>query len=384
MWGLFGQVKGFIKPEKIWIDNNVFRLHHKATVVIFVTASLLVTSKQYIGDPIDCIVDGVPGGIMDTYCWIHSTFSIPSRWTGKQGTENPHPGISPMADLKDGDDVKYHKYYQWVCFVLFLQAAFFYIPRYLWKTAEGGKIKLLIQGLKEPLLGDDAKANQIDNIVKYWRLHRGTHSLYALKFFFCEILNFVNVIGQIYFTDFFLGGEFLTYGRDVLAYSEMEPEDRPDPMAKVFPKVTKCTFYKYGPSGTVEKKDGLCVLPLNIINEKIYIFIWFWLIIVSAITGIYLLYRIATIFGSQIRVALIAAKGGKSISRSEVETILEPMSLSALEKLGDWLVLYFIVKNLDVLTVNQIIRKLYKEAENNISNTETLKLLSKPPQSSQV
>jgi hypothetical protein len=37
-----------------------------------------------------------------------------------------------------------------------------------------------------------------------------------------------------------------------------------------------------------------------------------------------------------------------------VETILEPMSLSALEKLGDWLVLYFIVKNLDVLTVNQV------------------------------
>ena len=82
------------------------------------------------------------------------------------------------------------------------------------------------------------------------------------------------ILFQIYFTDFFLGGEFLSYGRDVLAYSEMEPEDRPDPMAKIFPKVTKCTFFKYGPSGTVEKKDGLCVLPLNIINEKIYIFIW--------------------------------------------------------------------------------------------------------------
>ena len=128
--------------------------------------------------------------------------------------------------------------------------------------------------LKEPIIDADSKGNQIDNIVKYWRLHRGTHSLYAVKFFVCEVLNFVNVIGQIYFTDFFLGGEFMSYGRDVLAYSEMEPEDRPDPMAKVFPKVTKCTFFKYGPSGTVEKKDGLCVLPLNIINEKIYIFIW--------------------------------------------------------------------------------------------------------------
>ena len=34
--------------------------------------------------------------------------------------------------------------------------------------------------------------------------------------------------------------------------TEKEPEDREDPMARVFPKVTKCTFHKFGPSGTVE------------------------------------------------------------------------------------------------------------------------------------
>ena len=33
------------------------------------------------GDPIDCIVDpDVPQNVMDTYCWIHSTFSIPNRY----------------------------------------------------------------------------------------------------------------------------------------------------------------------------------------------------------------------------------------------------------------------------------------------------------------
>jgi hypothetical protein len=42
------------------------------------------------------------------------------------------------------------------------------------------------------------------------------------------------------------------------------------------------------------------------------------------------------------------------VSRGEVETILDPVSLSQLEKIGDWLVLYFIVKNLDLLTVNQV------------------------------
>jgi hypothetical protein len=39
-------------------------------------------------------------------------------------------------------------------------------------------------------------------------------------------------------------------------------------MAKVFPKVTKCTFHKYGPSGTVEKKDGLCVLVSILSNSR--------------------------------------------------------------------------------------------------------------------
>ena len=80
--------------QKNTFNSNVFRLHYKATLVVFVLASLLVTSRQYIGDPIDCIVDGVPGGIMDTYCWIHSTYSIPTRWTGKEGHVVPHPGNS--------------------------------------------------------------------------------------------------------------------------------------------------------------------------------------------------------------------------------------------------------------------------------------------------
>ncbi len=341
------------------------------------------------------MVDGVPGDMMDTYCWIHSTFSIPSRWQGEKGTDIVYPGISPHADLKPDEEVKYHKYYQWVCFFLFFEAVMFYIPRYLWKQSEGGKIRMLVQGLMEPLIDEETKADQVALIVKYFRLNRGTHTLYALRYFACEVLNFVNVIAQISFIDFFVGGEFLAYGLDVINYSEMEPEERPDPMHVVFPKLTKCTFHKYGPSGTVQKLDGLCVLPLNIINEKIFIFLWFWLVVVAAITGVFLLYRLAVLAGPQIRVALITVKvrikssftlhaalidmlfsqGGKSTKRSDVEAILDPSSLSYMEKIGDWLVLYFICKNLDVLTVNDLIRHLHKsEAGNNANDTETLKL----------
>ena len=50
-----------------------------------------------------------------------------------------------------------------------------------------------------------------------------------------------------------------------------DPEDRLDPMARIFPRVTKCTFKKFGPSGTLQTHDSLCVLPVNIINEVTFL-----------------------------------------------------------------------------------------------------------------
>ncbi len=63
-------------------------------------------------------------------------------------------------------------------------------------------------------------------------------------------------------------------------------EDRLDPMIYIFPRMTKCTFHKFGATGEVEKLDALCILPLNIVNEKIYIFIWFWFLILGALSAL--------------------------------------------------------------------------------------------------
>jgi hypothetical protein len=56
-------------------------------------------------------------------------------------------------------------------------------------------------------------------------------------------------VGNIFFVDVFLGGAFLKYGTDVVRYSGLDQENRTDPMIVVFPRVTKCTFHKFGPSG---------------------------------------------------------------------------------------------------------------------------------------
>lgn len=61
MDGLFGSLKKFISPPKVLIDNHAFRVHYRATFVVLLAFSLMVTSKQYFGDPIDCISkDDIP------------------------------------------------------------------------------------------------------------------------------------------------------------------------------------------------------------------------------------------------------------------------------------------------------------------------------------
>ena len=42
-------------------------------------------------------------------------------------------------------------------------------------------------------------------LVKYIKETLHSHNFYAFKYFLCDILNFVNVIGQMYLINTFLG-----------------------------------------------------------------------------------------------------------------------------------------------------------------------------------
>jgi len=314
---VFGAVAPlFHKWDSACIDNHIFRLHYRATVIILLAAGALVTSGQFFGDPINCMSDGVSAGIMDIYCWIHSTYSVNDKFNGTLGVDFAHPGLG--EDDVNGDRAGYthHKFYQWVIFVLTLQAGMFYLPRLLWKSAEGGVMKLLTANLTDiqAFMNKSSRREGVDLISKYYNITPSRRGTYFMKFVTCEVLNLVNVIGQIYFTDMFLGYQFTKYGRDVLAQSEMDLNLREDPMHKVFPKVAKCSFKLYGPSGSIQRHDALCVLPLNIINEKIYIFLYFWFVFLGTLSAVCLLYRLATIFSHDLRVMIIFARSDRSVS----------------------------------------------------------------------
>ena len=332
----------FNHNNKDVIDDQVFRLHYQLTFVILLTGSVAITMTQYVGEPIHCIFDGIPTKFADTFCWIHSTFTIPRGPTA----DFPHVGIKPTPSDAKEEDIIHHKYYQWVCFVLFAQAVAFYIPRYLWKTAVGGKVRMLLQDLPSlELSQDDKKREQVRNVGWYLWSHRQNFTGLYLKYLACQVLNLVNTIGQIFFINKFLGGNFLTYGIDILSASESS--NRPDPMAVVFPKMSKCTFHKFGPSGTVEVKDGLCVLALNILNEKIYSFLWFWLIALAVVTFIGLCYDVYKFY---LRPSI------RNLNRR-----LNP---------GVGFMMDVLDKNLDEDTTGMIMKSLIVHAQPSLSSTE--------------
>ncbi|KAJ8959020.1 hypothetical protein NQ318_022273 [Aromia moschata] len=258
--------KSLIKLEQVHTDNNVFKLHYKVTVIMLLAFSILLTN-----------------------------------------------GLIPGLGLPDKpSDVSRQGYYQWVCIVFVVQALIFYFPRYLWKTWEGGRLRLLL--------------SDITNIILRYVLKDG--------------------LGQIHFLDWLITGNFSMYGIAYAMYNHVNP------MNSVFPKVTKCTFHKFGPSGTRQNFDGLCILPLNILNEKFFLILWYWLFLLLFVSFCALIYRALFLFVPKFRVYLLRAQT-RSFERGMAQTVVDNISY------GDFFVLYKIGKNLNPIMYKELVQGMH-------------------------
>ncbi|XP_044726738.1 innexin inx3 [Chrysoperla carnea] len=351
--GMVSALAGFVKVryliDKAIIDNMVFRCHYRITSAILFLCCIIVTANNLIGDPIQCINDSVPGHVINTFCWITYTFTMPGLYNKPIGTHVPHPGLG-----NDLEEKQFHSYYQWVPFVLFFQGLLFYAPHWIWKNWEEGKIRLISDGIRGTMIGgEQERAFRAERLIQYIMDTLHLHNTYAFGYFFCEALNFINVVLNIIFVDKFLGGTFMSYGVDVLRFSNLNQENRTDPMVQVFPRITKCTFHKFGASGTIQKHDAMCVLALNILNEKIYIFLWFWFIILAVLSGLALIYSAAVILMPSTREAVLKRKYRFS-TPDALTTLIRKTQV------GDFLLLHLLGQNMSVLTYNQIMDELSK------------------------
>ena len=100
-------------------------------------------------------------------------------------------------------------------------------------------------------------------------------------------------------------------------------------------RLTKCTFHKYGHSGTLEKHDALCVLALNIINEKIFVFLWFWFVVLAVISAAAVLYRVATLASLGLRVRAVMNQLHGQVHENLVRDVLTSPAHSWIDQVND-------------------------------------------------
>uniref|UniRef100_A0A0K8RDF6 Innexin n=1 Tax=Ixodes ricinus TaxID=34613 RepID=A0A0K8RDF6_IXORI len=348
---LFGGLRRLLRRRSIQIDNCVFRLHWLVTSSVLVVFSLVVTARQYVGDPIECVppTSDFPMEVLNTYCWIHSTFTIPAAFSKKVGYDVPHPGIDNAEDHITNR--RYNAYYQWVYFMLFFQAILFYVPYYIWKNWEGGLLEAITMGMQVVIMEDQERDHKKRILTEYLHRHMRHHKFYALKYIVCEFLSLVNIIGQMFLMDKFLGGEFWRYGTKVVSFAMSDQEDRSDPMIYVFPRMTKCTFRSFGSSGDIQSHDSLCLLPLNVVNEKIYIFLWFWFIILVTLTSFVFVLRIVVLMVPKFRFHMLKSRS----------PLMKPEDLEVLSRVanaGDWFLFYMLAQNLDPLVYKEVVSDL--------------------------
>lgn len=225
-------------------------------------------------------------------------------------------------------------------------------------------MRMITDGMRGSLVGaKEERTHRQSRLVQYLCDTLHMHNTYAFGYFLCEALNFINVVVNITMTDKFLGGAFSSYGTDVINFSNMNQENRTDPMVAVFPRVTKCTFHKYGASGSIQKHDALCILALNILNEKIYIFLWFWFIILAVLSGLALVYSAAVILLPSTRETILKRRF-RFGTPSGVDTIIRKTQV------GDFLMLHLLGQNMNQMVFGEILDELVRML--NYSNNSNL------------
>ncbi|XP_063714134.1 innexin unc-9-like [Symsagittifera roscoffensis] len=283
-----------------WVD----RLNHRFTAMILVVLGILVSTKQYVGDPINCWTPAQFNREWVEYtnniCWISNTYYLPFENTIEQG----------KADGK----VLHIKYYQWVPIILALQGLLFYIPRTVWRAfcvAAGIDIDKIVNTATtfESVLNPDLWTKTVRYLAKHYdryldaqrdighgaiaRLRLLASRLFCVCsrrygnylnvfYIFTKFLYLFNVFGQLFLLGHWLGDGYQTYGltvaQNIFQGHDWTADGR-------FARVTLCDF-EVRQVGQNVQYTVQCVLSINLFNEKIYLFVWYWLVFVAMATTV--------------------------------------------------------------------------------------------------
>ncbi|CAL8126920.1 unnamed protein product [Orchesella dallaii] len=347
--------KSAFKLESVKTDTVVFRLHYKLSVWLIILYSIAYVYVQ-LNKPISCMFSkadeiGSNSDVMNDFCWVHGAYSL--NRTSLPGGQI-FPGVRGFTSKEE--PVRYHNYYIWMYFIIVCMIIMLHTPRQLWRCIENGLLKTLSEKIQvcKVLARDEDIQKREDNLVEFLVCHMGYHRWYAVGFIVCEVLNVIVVACLMIVLDMITGHEFSMHGATSFSYLGTPPIERTDPMSKVFPILGKCTFNKYGPSGNIIPYDGICVLPLNVINELAVVFFWYYFMVILTLGLTGLVYRLILGCSKRIRISILSARTPLTLPE-DISFIVNKCSYS------DWFILLQISGCIDPVLFREVIEKFVQK-----------------------
>ncbi|PAA81447.1 hypothetical protein BOX15_Mlig014591g2 [Macrostomum lignano] len=295
----FRKLAGSAKATPKGAEDYFDRLNYVVTPALLLAIATVVGMKQYVFEPIQCWnlkeLDNDRMEYAENYCWVENTFYY-------------DPTV-PIHHGKNPGEGRTIYYYQWVPFILMAQAALFYVPHLIWLLLSTNvgidmrQLALQARNIEADSSGPDERQKKIaflsDSLLKFIRYRsryrhkdcckrfasflsgKPAFSMYfAFTYIFVKSCYVANCIGQLYLMRSFLGLNITSFGLQIL--SDIA-NNRTWQSSNVFPRVTYCQFETRS-VGEPRQYTLQCVLPVNMLNEKFYIAIWFWVVILLTLS----------------------------------------------------------------------------------------------------
>lgn len=332
------QIVNFFDFKGIQTTGICFRLFSVFSVTFCILASALCLATQYFGDPIVCsFTSGVGEDLAKQYCWIHGSSFVSSEY------QEEFDCITQQHQYTDPRDAPTTAYYQWIPFLLLLHSAIFAVPSKIWSSLENGLLDDLIskETRRSTILaeGEEFRKGKETLINRFNSLLHHNNTYYAY-YCFCEILNLATLTFNFVITDKVLSGKFHSYGFDVLEYLRTPAQLQGiNPMCNTFPTKVSCEVKYVGATGAMSTSSGFCILSQNIVNEKVFFFLYFWYICLFFISIINVVYHAAACLINEYRVKILQFRLRGRFAHLQVRKALVNFYV------GDWFVLTRIASN---------------------------------------
>ena len=355
-------------------DDFADRMSYKYTAFVLFMFTLFVVTNPFVAGHIQCWCPAhfSPMWVEYTnqYCWARGTYDLPFSKRVPKQDEQEHR--------------HYINYYQWVPLVLITMAGLACLPIYIWRAwntqfgIDVNNVMECSEKFTQRLHNDKVKRDDyfeyvlrsFDSFLMYGKSQykfKMTALYFVVKFLFLAI-----TVGFLIFLNMFVGDNYLHYGPSVVQTlanrSEWIELNR-------FPRLTMCDF-NVRRLANVQRYTVQCVLTSNLYYEKIFFFLWFWLVGVLLLHVYFLaVWLLNMLIGclkkAKIRSYLQDEKPYKSdtlndclkdkpdiFTKENIDRFIEDFINEYLKMDGCFL-LFLIEYNTDKPTVDEIVKKLW-------------------------